>query len=94
MKGRVWLMPHAALMPFLIAPKAAVAAVNSPSMLAAPVIALASTTSCIVSLMYSLEMGRVSASRTASSSCSASGPRTKPRTEIMARKSGKSEKSM
>ena len=68
MKGRVWLIPHAALIPFLIAPKAAVAAVNRPSTLASPVIALASTTSCILSLMYSLEMGRVSASRTASSS--------------------------
>ena len=94
MKGRVWLIPQAALMPFLMAPNAAEAAVNSPSTLASPVNALALTTSSTVPLMNSLETGSASASRTASSSRSASGPRTKPSTEIMARKSGKSEKSM
>ena len=92
--GRVRLMPQAALIPFLIAPNAAVDAHRRPSTLAIPVIVLEETMPWTVWLMYVLETGKTFASSLANCSCSASGPSKKPKTEIMARNSGKMEKSV
>ena len=91
-KGRGFVIPHAALIPFRIAPNTTVAAQSRPKMPTMPVTTLDSTTLETVSPMKSLDTGMMSAVRSASSRCSSAVAGLKyPSTEIIAKSSGKIE---
>ena len=76
MKGRGLRMPHAALIPFRMAPKAAVEAHSRATIDAIPVIARALTTPRTVSFTNSVETGTTSPIPCARAACCSFGPLT------------------